>query len=340
MQKTLPTIARLITTGVALTVMLPLAFAAQSFKDVSPKSPAYAAVEFLKSQNILQGYADGTFRPANKVKRAEAMKILVSTKLTQSEVSAFTTTGFNDVPAGSWFLPYVEAGVKKLGIIDGPPKVAAFRPDAPVTRAEFLKMLFKSQNVSMDGVADITYTLANDTSAKDWYYPYMRYAVAASLLQIDKSGNLNPGGTVTREDVAQYLYLLAMYNSGKRTQALLGEVETEITNVYKSISEKDNVQAARASSRAFLAARGAYLSRPTDNVARGALKITEALHTMTDGYTAGSMQNFDESIAKSKEAWNLAEKAKSFTPKVNSYATAIQQLCKTMADTARKGAAK
>src|SRR3989344_8997908 len=54
----------------------------QSFLDVSPLHPAYPAVEYLKSTGVLQGYADGTFRPDAKVNRAEATKIIVAPRVT------------------------------------------------------------------------------------------------------------------------------------------------------------------------------------------------------------------------------------------------------------------
>ena len=50
----------------------------QSFSDVPPDHDAYEAVEFLKTQNIIGGYPDGTFKPDRTVNRAEAAKIIAA----------------------------------------------------------------------------------------------------------------------------------------------------------------------------------------------------------------------------------------------------------------------
>ena len=65
-------------TGLCAAVLLLPAFAsAQSFKDVPASHPAYAAVEYLKSANIVSGYPDGTFQPNRPVNRAEALKLIL-----------------------------------------------------------------------------------------------------------------------------------------------------------------------------------------------------------------------------------------------------------------------
>ena len=113
------------------------AFAAQqSFKDVAADHPAFAAVEFAKEKGIFKGYSDGTFKPGKQVLRAEAVKILVATKLTEQEVMAFTKRSFTDVALDAWYRPYAEAAFQKLGIIDGPPSTTVFNGEKPVTQAQ------------------------------------------------------------------------------------------------------------------------------------------------------------------------------------------------------------
>ena len=114
---------------------------AQSFADVSQDHPAYTAIEKLKEIGILQGYDDGTFKPEKTVNRAEAVKIIVAPLLSEKQLLEATTTVYEDVPAGVWYLPYIEWARQALGIIDGPPEKTLFHSESPVILVEFLKML-------------------------------------------------------------------------------------------------------------------------------------------------------------------------------------------------------
>lgn len=51
---------------------------AEDFSDVPKGHYAYEAIGYLRERKILLGYADGTFRPDQRVNRAEALKIIVS----------------------------------------------------------------------------------------------------------------------------------------------------------------------------------------------------------------------------------------------------------------------
>ncbi len=76
------------------------------FSDVDPKDWYYLYVETAAVNNIMMGYQDGSFKPANKILRAEFAKGVV----TAFALSINTTNGphFKDVPANAWFYPYVE----------------------------------------------------------------------------------------------------------------------------------------------------------------------------------------------------------------------------------------
>ena len=47
------------------------------FSDVSSDSQYYEAIEYLQENGIVEGYADGSFRPNQEVNRAEALKIIL-----------------------------------------------------------------------------------------------------------------------------------------------------------------------------------------------------------------------------------------------------------------------
>ncbi|MBP9700150.1 S-layer homology domain-containing protein [Candidatus Woesebacteria bacterium] len=325
---------------VGVLTLLPIQFAygqSPSFKDVSTKNPAYQAVEYLKGQGILGGYSDGTFKPDQKVSRSEATKIITASALGADTISSYKTTVFADVPATAWFLPYVEAARVELKIIDGPPKTPNFFPSRSVKLAEFLKLLLLATKTDPNAYGEVQLPLSRDvTDASAWYYPYMRYAISSSVLQINADDTLLPDREVTRADVANMMFRLAMYKAGRRTQALLSEVENELVNVMQFLADKNLPQAENASARALLAAKGGYASRPNSPVAQGALKTAEAFRSIVRGYKAGVNGQLDETIRLAKEAWSLADQAKEKSSDLAPLSEKIQQIAATMSTQARE----
>lgn len=308
----------------------------QSFSDVPPSHLAFQAVEYLKAQGIIAGYGDGTFRPGNMVNRAEAVKIIVAPLVPADQFPTLLSAVYGDVPPVAWFAPYVEIARAKLGIIDGPPKTMLFAGERPVKKAEFLKMLFLAHKIDPGAFGEIRLPLALDVPNPDeWYYPYMRYALTASVTMVSADGNLAPGRALTRTDVAILLHRLLMYRQGRRTQALLTEAETEIANIIDFIGRNDVQNAELASARALLAARGAHASQPEVSLVQAALKITESFRALVRAYRAGVSRQFDDAIALAGEAWHLAERGSALHAQLANVAGKVQQIAKTMADNAR-----
>ncbi len=91
-------------------------------------------VAFAKRYGIANGYLDGTFRPEQPVSRAELVKLIASYFTVEGGTSPFP-----DVPAGHWAAEVVSFAAEEgwvSGYLDG-----TFRPDAPVSRAEAVKIL-------------------------------------------------------------------------------------------------------------------------------------------------------------------------------------------------------
>ncbi|MDD5026609.1 MAG: S-layer homology domain-containing protein [Candidatus Peribacteraceae bacterium] len=308
----------------------------QSFKDVPPEHPAYEAAEFLKSAGIISGYADGTFKPDRKVNRAEALKIIVAPLVKPEQLATLTVTTFEDIAPTAWYLPYAEAA-RMNTIVDGPPAKPKFLGENPVIKAEFLKMLELAYKVDpLASFSDIALPPATDVaSTSDWFYPYMRYALASSMIMISTEGDLNPARELTRGDTALLLHRFIMYQQGRRTQALLSEAENEII-ITLNMLEADNVeQADFASARALIAARGAHLKRSSEPVVQGAVKIAEAFRSLVNAYKAGKTGNLDGVISLAGDAWNSAAKALSLSPTLKNISEQVQILSKNMADSAR-----
>ena len=119
-----------------------------SFSDV-PADQWYAPFfSALQGAGVLQGYADGTARPAQVMTRAEALKIAFqSVGIEPASVSGRT---FVDLGPQHWAAPYAELA-QALEVIGGYPigegdRFIAFRPEQAITRAEFAAVVARVQD--------------------------------------------------------------------------------------------------------------------------------------------------------------------------------------------------
>ena len=95
------------------------------------------AIEVMRIYGVVDGYGDGTFRPGKYLTRAELCALVV--KALRCPMSAGSDGVFSDVPAESWYAPYVNT-MHRLGLVQGDIG-GAFRPEDPVTNQEFLVLL-------------------------------------------------------------------------------------------------------------------------------------------------------------------------------------------------------
>lgn len=94
------------------------------FSDVPVNHPNAKAIEFVRDQNIIDGYSDGTFRPSENINFAEAAKIIVNSF---------------DIPAETsdpWFKSFIESLAQNNAI---PPTVK--EPTALLTRGEMAEII-------------------------------------------------------------------------------------------------------------------------------------------------------------------------------------------------------
>lgn len=308
------------------------------FSDLPPEHYAYQAVQFLRSEGVISGYSDGTFRPDAPVNRAEALKLIVAPLITevQLEEAKKANTVYGDIQNDDWYKPYVELG-RIAGIIDGPPKKEVFNGGNTVIKVEFMKMVQEAFGATPEqAFSEIVLPLAQDaTNVNEWYYPYLRYGITSSMTMIGNDGTLAPGRQLSRAETAVLLYRFMMYNQGRRTQALLSEVENEILVVLSFLEQLNIDEAEYASARALLAARGAHAAKPNESLVQGAVKISEAFRSLVRGYRAGLNNNLEETVRLAGEAWNLADRAVEKDATLTDMAKQVQALSKSMADTAR-----
>ena len=332
------TATTLILTAASCCFSIPAYAEEQSFTDLPKDHIAYEAVEYLKTNHIITGYPDGTFRPDSQVNRAEALKLIIGPLVKEAELSKAKSvkSSFTDVPEDAWFKPYVEIA-RTSAIIEGPPAKQIFKADSPVLKAEFMKMV--EQAFGSDpktAFSEIRLPLSKDVkNPDDWFYPYIRYGITSSMTMAAADGSLSPTKPLTRSEISLLLYRYIMYTQGRRNQALLSEAQNEIVIILQQLGANNIVEAEYASARALLATRGANVSKPDDPLVQGSVKVAEAFRSILRAYRSSEAKNFDQMIQLSGDAWNLGSRARTLSPELSGIADQIQSIAKDMADGAR-----
>ena len=185
----------------------------------------------------VQGYPDGTVKPAGNITRAETAAILFRLMDEGSRKTYYSTkSGFRDVASGSWYNTYV-ATLNNAGVITDSSN-GYFRPNEAITRAELAAMLANFTETT--GAANYF----NDVSAK--YWAANAIAICAKLGWINgyPDGTFRPDKNVTRAE------LMAMINRAtgrapKSADAFLPGMKTWIDNTsdkwyYLDVQEATN----------------------------------------------------------------------------------------------------
>ena len=139
----------------------------------------------------LSGYPDSTFGPDRNMTRAEVAQMFYALLL-DKDVTIMAS--FSDVPADAWYAKAVNT-LASLGMLGGYPD-GTFRPDAPITRAEFaaIALAFAYDPVN----ASCSYT---DVNTAAWYYTYVAQATTYGWIGGYPDGTFRPNNSITRAEV-------------------------------------------------------------------------------------------------------------------------------------------
>lgn len=160
---------------------------ASTFSDIGG-SWYRAAIESLAEEKVLTGYADGTFKPAQEVNRAEFITVLMRGR---GGTPAVSRRCFADVQVYQWYTPAVCAA-KRRGIVNGY-RGNVFKPTQTVTLAEALKMLLEAYD----------HQPPEREPGETWYDPYLKEARERSIYV---GGEADLGRPLTRERMADLLH--------------------------------------------------------------------------------------------------------------------------------------
>ena len=171
---------------------------------VTMNGKAYSPVTFVNRKAaelnrtdhfaFLVGYTDGTFGPERNMTRAEVTTMFARLLTEQIEADKTYSSTFNDVPKGYWAANYI-GYMQQFGIITGYSD-GSFRPDAPVTRAEFAAIASRFEKLT-EGSKSFT-----DVPDTYWAARYINFAATRGWVTGYSDGTFKPENTITRAEVA------------------------------------------------------------------------------------------------------------------------------------------
>lgn len=172
----------------------------------------------------INGYPDGTFRPGKSMTRAEAASILA--KLQRLPLTDSSKPAFSD--ADGWYNAVINA-VVKAGYMKGYPD-GSFKPDKPITRAEFATMLshFMSAKTASNPFTDTNGNWAKEAIDK---------AYAQGIIKGYEDNTFRPAADVSRAEA------VAMVNRTFNIKKA-GDVKNPFTDVSPSHWAYDDILAA------------------------------------------------------------------------------------------------
>lgn len=181
-------------------ISTPLALA--DFKDVPESHNNFTAINYVQSQNIVSGYPDGTFKPDNKINRAEFIKIFVNSLTSEPSGS----NCFSDVK-DEWYSIYV-CYAKDKGIIDGY-KDNSFKPGSNINYAEAGKIIVMASGIPTED---------GDPSKDPWFKKFTsalnNYSAIPDSISV-------PNRQITRGEMAEIIY-----RTRKRDEIYLSTIKT------------------------------------------------------------------------------------------------------------------
>ncbi len=175
-----------------------------NFKDVPQNSWFANAVQYVTSNNLMNGTSTTAFSPNANMSRAMLATVLYR----MSGDSAQAGTTFRDVSSSAYYAAAVNWTAGK-GIVNGT-SASTFSPNKNITREQLAAMLYRYAG-EPDGSADLSaYTDAGSVSA--YAEKAVQWCVKNGILTGKTSSTLAPKATATRAECATMLQRFAELN--------------------------------------------------------------------------------------------------------------------------------
>ena len=218
-----------------------VSYTVKSFIDASG-SPAIIAAACLNTKDhysYLIGYSDGTVRPNGRITRAEVATIFFRLLTDDARQRNWSSeNNFSDVSADKWYNNAVST-LCHMGVLGGYSD-GTFRPNAPITRAEFAKIAVSFAQANGSAV----YSYFTDVKTTDWFAPYVTTAKDSGLIEGYSDGSFKPENRITRAEACAIVNRVLGRKPSKNHMKISGRIDwpdcTTADWFYEAIMEATN----------------------------------------------------------------------------------------------------
>lgn len=174
------------------------------FPDVPLTHPYYQYINALASDNIVNGFSDGYYRPSYPVTREAMAKYMKN----GYEFTNYTMCGdFNDVHYDNAFY-YEITSLKCRGIVSGQNNY--FSPKSLITRGEAMKIIINGARVRKGDPTFFPITVSYafvDVNPGDTFYNEIMAAYSNGIIDASYGSYFRPNSYVTREEMSKMIYI-------------------------------------------------------------------------------------------------------------------------------------
>jgi len=196
-----------------------------AFNDISADDTHAHVFQHLSEVGVMQGFEDGSFHPEKIVTRAEAIVIaLRAGDISIPKTFEFKNIPFSDVDPNAWYAPAIARAIT----LEFVGKTKSFRPNAPVSKAEFLAFLFRTTKVNYRPFLNAKIGISDDIDEEDWFALAFAYAKKYQIASLPADNLYRPYKSLSRLEVALMTFRqLRIFHGDAATRDFL-ELQAEI----------------------------------------------------------------------------------------------------------------
>ena len=258
-----------------------------------------AAVEKLNGMKVIDGFPDGTFKPADPVTRAQLAKLLVES-LNLKNKTGVALYQFTDLTDKHWGYAWIKTAVDNNLIVGYPDNT--FKPDNSVTYAECMAMILRGLN------------LEAKMTDKTWPSGYMNEATAQGLL--NDVAYTDPNAPANRGDVSLSLYNMVLKVERQKQEEELAKAEAD--KKAKAEAEKNAMDFGIVTSTSY--SKSVYTVKLDGDKTKyelnsidGKTKLTDSKVEALEGCVIGYQESDDGMEVKVSYTGSSFDKAKNIT---------------------------
>lgn len=263
-------------------------FGRTSAKKVSKDDRVYlASVIFFKEKpefdickSYMTGYEDSTFRPANRMTRAQACTVVARLSAgSDGNVPAFVSSRYSDITGSEWYAKYI-AYCEKMGYLDSFTG-NTFNADSDITRAEFVSLVF-AMGLTKKSENGVTF---NDVPSTHTRYSDITAAAADGLvngyLNADGTYSFKPDNPITRAEVVKVI------NTALGRNTVIENISSDVLLLYPDVDKSHWAYAEIAqASISHTQLKNGNWTGTLENPEKFAAGLSKADFAATDAYLA------------------------------------------------------